>query len=331
MKESQSSTDIRNSAVQILPNAQYAIQNFYGFESPNHESLSNMSSEERIPEGVVVNMYYYSDSRPDPVEHEIKRDAMLELIENRLCEYNILCLYGDDGVGVTTVLSQFVQKHATHCVSYFYDGLSIMWLNPDVMEHSIVEQLYWFVFGGEEHFNRNDAQKHNLATLWTRVSRKIKNEKKPLYFAFDGFDDLPVEKKESVKRFLANMDWSRGRFVFTGKKEKIKELLPTDNKLSISEHEIAPFEQADIREYFRKAKNDLTDEELERLTKMMQSVKPEGLGMGLSIVRGIADSHGAELDFRRGDTCGLKVMVTFEAVADNSESPTIPNETKEAT
>lgn len=75
----------------------------------------------------------------------------------------------------------------------------------------------------------------------------------------------------------------------------------------------------------------LTDEELERLTKMMQSVKPEGLGMGLSIVRGIADSHGAELDFRRGDTCGLKVMVTFEAVADNGESPTIPNETKEAT
>lgn len=75
----------------------------------------------------------------------------------------------------------------------------------------------------------------------------------------------------------------------------------------------------------------LTDEELERLTKMMQSVKPEGLGMGLSIVRGIADSHGAELDFRRGDTCGLKVTVTFEAVADNSESPTIPNETKEAT
>ena len=91
-----------------------------------------------------MDMYYFSDSRPDPVEHEIIRKAMLELIENRLEDYNILCLYGDDGVGVTTVLSQFVQKHATHCVSYFYDGLSVMWLNPDVMEHSIVEQLYWF-------------------------------------------------------------------------------------------------------------------------------------------------------------------------------------------
>ena len=262
MKETPSSTDIQNSMVQVLPNAQYAIQNFYGIESANHKRQSNMCSKEKIPEGFIVNMYYYSDSRPDPVEHEIIRNAMLDFIERRLERYNILCLYGDDGVGVTTVLSQFVQKHATHCVSYFYDGLSVMWLNPEVMEHSIVEQLYWYVFGDDEYFNINDALNHTLATLWTRVSRKIKNEKKPLYFAFDGFDNLPMEKKESVKHLLANMDWSRGRFIFTGKAKQIEELLPKDNKLEVCEYEIIPFEQADIREYFRKAKSDLTDEEL---------------------------------------------------------------------
>lgn len=225
----------------------------------------NMCSEERRPNSIVVDMYYYSDSRPNPVENEIIRKGILELIENRLEDNNILCLYGDDGVGVTTLLSQFVQKHATNCVSYFYDGLSIMWLNPEVMEHSIVDQLYWFVFGGDEHFDRNDVRNHTLATLWTRVSRKIKSENRPIYFAFDGFDDLPMEKKESVKHLLANMDWSRGRFIFTGKKDKIKELLPADNNLSISEHEITPFEQADIREYFRKAQNDLTDKQLDFL------------------------------------------------------------------
>lgn len=224
-----------------------------------------MCSDRKIPDGTVVNMYYYSDSRPEPVEHEIIRKAVLDLIENRLEDNNVLCLYGDDGVGVTTLLSQFVQKNATHCVSYFYDGLSVMWLNPEVMEHSIVEQLYWFVFGSDEHFNRNDVQNHTLATLWTRVSRKIKNENRPLYFAFDGFDDLPMEKKESVKHLLANMDWSRGRFIFTGKRIKIKELLPADNNLSISEHEITPFEQADIREYFRKAQNNLSENELDFL------------------------------------------------------------------
>ena len=55
------------------------------------------------------------------------------------------------------------------------------------------------------------------------------------------------------------------------------------------------------------------DEDFGRLTKMMQSVKPEGLGMGLSIVRGIADSHGAELEFKKGEKGGLIVLLTLEA------------------
>ena len=46
---------------------------------------------------------------------------------------------------------------------------------------------------------------------------------------------------------------------------------------------------------------------------MMQSVKPEGLGMGLSIVRGIADSHGAELEFKKGSQAGLVVFFTIES------------------
>ena len=253
MKEAQSSVDIQSSAVQVLPNAQYAIQNFYGIEPHEHKLQSNMCGEESIPEGVVVDMYYYSESCPDAVKHEIVRKAILDFIERRLEENNILCLFGEEGVGVTTILSQFVRAHATHCVSYFYDGLSIIRLHPEVMAQNIVQQLYWYVFGGNEHFNINDAEKYDLPSLWTHVSRKVRNENRPIYFAFDGFDDLPMEKKEGVKRLLANMDWSRGKFIFTGRKKQIKDLLPTGNKLSISEYEIIPFEQADIREYFRKA------------------------------------------------------------------------------
>lgn len=61
------------------------------------------------------------------------------------------------------------------------------------------------------------------------------------------------------------------------------------------------------------------DEDFGRLTKMMQSVKPEGLGMGLSIVRGIADTHGAELEFKKGEKGGLIVLLTLEAGKDAAE------------
>lgn len=63
----------------------------------------------------------------------------------------------------------------------------------------------------------------------------------------------------------------------------------------------------------------LSDEAFGRLTTMMQSVKPEGLGMGLSIVRGIADSHGAELTFERAEPSGLRVMLTLECEKNEAE------------
>lgn len=66
----------------------------------------------------------------------------------------------------------------------------------------------------------------------------------------------------------------------------------------------------------------LDDAAFAKLQSLMESVKPEGLGLGLSIVRGIADSHGALLAFRRNPTGGL----TAELRIDRAD--TVPEEEK---
>lgn len=83
--------------------------------------------------------------------------------------------------------------------------------------------------------------------------RKIKQTGKKLYFVFDGFDDIPSEKKDGVKKLLSNLPWDKALFIFSGKKENIMPLLPVQNKLKIGRIDIIRFGEAEVKEYFNQA------------------------------------------------------------------------------
>ena len=57
-----------------------------------------------------------------------------------------------------------------------------------------------------------------------------------------------------------------------------------------------------------------------RLNAMLESVKPDGFGLGLSIVRGIADSHGGSLAFVRHPSGGLTVRFTIDRASDPGDT-----------
>lgn len=260
--------DVTGGGNQIAPNAKYLIQNFFGADYARKVLRNRNCGNEAAVSAEIVDMFYYSDTKPSPVANEIIRKSELALCTSRLESNNVLCLYGEEGVGVTTVLAQFAKQHSDCCVSYFYNGFDLMLLNTEVMERSIVDQLCWYVNDTGDFYDEANAEGETMQTLWTRLYRKIRRFNKPLYFVFDGLDNIPAEKKESVKRLLEKMPWANGRFIFSGKKDKIKEIIPSNSKLTISEYEIITFGEADVKDYFRKADSNITEDELCQLCEI---------------------------------------------------------------
>lgn len=76
----------------------------------------------------------------------------------------------------------------------------------------------------------------------------------------------------------------------------------------------------------------LSDEAFARLTQKSASVSASpssygGLGLGLTICRGIADRHGASLAFERRETGGVCACVTIDADVSDEQTNTNLEET----
>lgn len=270
--------DICGGNNQVLPNATHAVQNVYnntyiGKEYIGELLLQARMSETPIPqEGEVVDMYYYSYTHPQPVVNEIIRKAILELCEKRLSTDNVLCLTGEEGIGLTTILAQFAKLHGAHCVSYFCNELEAMRWNPEVMEQEIVRQLYWYIQGTSANFNIATVDGVSIQSIYTKVLLEQKRRRQPLYFVFDGFDNIPSEKFENIKRIFDILPWAEGRFIFTGDTEKLKRLFPQTSKLQVSDYEVIRFVDAEIKDYFAKADPSISCDHLEALCEITRGI-----------------------------------------------------------
>ncbi len=72
----------------------------------------------------VIDLCYLSRTFPKLPEVIVDRDLYLNYIDQQFEQYDVVCVDGDSGVGVTTLLSLFAKRHNYNCVSYFNAGFS---------------------------------------------------------------------------------------------------------------------------------------------------------------------------------------------------------------
>lgn len=164
-------------------------------------------------------------------------------------------------MGLTTLLAQFARAHSGNCVCYFYDGFERIRLEPEIMEKSIVEQLNWFVNG----INYDKIPYRKITDIYSNVIRKLRQIGEPLYFVLDGFDKVPSENLEGIKRILGNLLWERARFIFTGDSTEILKFFSKSAQLDFYHNEIMCFGEADVKAYFHSFNEKLDEIHLAKL------------------------------------------------------------------
>ena len=100
-------------------------------------------------DGEITTLYTLSATAPDlPVDRElIPRDVELNQIEEKLKNNTVVFVDGEEGIGVTTLLALFAQKHSFNCISYFYSGLVRTEAEPEFIKQSLFEQLHFYIRG----------------------------------------------------------------------------------------------------------------------------------------------------------------------------------------
>lgn len=213
----------------------------------------------------------------------IDRDSEIQQIESLLGEQkenNVVCVSGQDGVGVTSLLALLAQHHPNHCISYFNDGSTRYRLNPDVVEKSLVKQAYYYIYNTP----LQDDVDLDFGTLYLKLLQKTKTT--PLYFVFDGFDELPAEYEPELRSLFEKLPWGCAKFVFSGDYQNVK-ILPTQPlrkkafKIETA-NQLLPFSKPRVKEYFHKLDNLLNDSELEELYEITR-----GFASKIDVLRSI--------------------------------------------
>lgn len=224
----------------------------------------------------IYDMFLLSDTKPTIGEVSISRDQYLDLFEKQFEEDKVLCVSGVEGVGLSTALAMFAQRHRENCVSYFYNGWSRHLLASQSIVFSMLKQLSYYT-----NSNLNPSETEiSFSQCVYKLSKISKKKNKYLYFVFDGFNKIPIEYIDSIRTILAPLfSIDNSRFLFSGTVEEIKQLLP-NNISSRQSNEMLRFQLNDVQGYLSHIVKDLSVESV----SIIYELSGNGLARRLAVL-----------------------------------------------
>lgn len=182
----------------------YVVSKYYNELTTAVPDADLIVSEELV----VKNLASLSGGAYNPIViNQVLRDGVIHTIENKLANNQMLFLDGAIGIGKTTIIKQFIEKHPNNCFSYFIDGNDKNTYSIKSILRDLSNQLHFHNSGQELNEDRGPEDVLDETTLHSYFhSTRIKNKgNQSWYIILDGLSEIPEESIVEIKEQIIDL------------------------------------------------------------------------------------------------------------------------------
>ncbi|GAB3995274.1 hypothetical protein GCM10028807_35000 [Spirosoma daeguense] len=213
-----------------------------------------------------------SNTIPESLEIEVSRATVIDTIERTFDNgIDIVFIEGNTGIGKTTLLTQFAKKNPINSITHFVNPADRFTYDINFFRASLYNQIYFCI---NNKINPEIQSDITLFEIRPQLDKFIKKVKKPLYFVFDGLNEINPEKREVLFNTIADLPWGKVRFLISGDSDTLQNIIPYSSIKSRS-YPLSFFSYTETKDFLKDLTTDET--EINELYKIAQKGFPEKL------------------------------------------------------
>lgn len=200
---------------------------------------------------VSFNLPGISETFPATPENEVWRENMLYAIDTMFSgDCKIVVVEGKNGLGKTTLLSQFVRKRSREAISRFIRVSDPRTWDLEAVKDDLAAQVAEVLGVGIDE-EKGSIREGDFSTLVFRLSRYARKRGQRFYLVLDGLHDLASESPETLRALiqLLPVGLSGISLLLSGSLAELRPYLP--GSITVRPLQMLPFVPEETEKYLR--------------------------------------------------------------------------------
>jgi hypothetical protein len=170
----------------------------------------------------IVDVTDICKSFPQMSGTQIPRDNYLQLLSAMLGgDLQVVIIEGSEGIGKTTLLSQFAKRNGHKCFSVFIRPTSRFAYDPTILFLDVCDQINWLLHGKELPV-QGVIDESTYRRLLLELQRRARQRKDNFYFVVDGLSDIPRDGPQAQDIMgILPIGLPQFKFLISGTAEKV--------------------------------------------------------------------------------------------------------------